>query len=104
MPFHGNMVQFSGRLTYRALLILRHLYQENCWCYGHEIHSILGISNSTVYQNLYHMVDRGLVLSRTELFYTTHSGRPERIYYRLTPKGREFIRAAIASLQLKDPT
>jgi DNA-binding PadR family transcriptional regulator len=64
--------------------------------YGLEIGRAVGLAPGTVQPILHKFEEIGWLESRFEEIDPSDAGRPRRRYYRLTPDGAEFARAALA--------
>jgi DNA-binding PadR family transcriptional regulator len=64
--------------------------------YGLEIIHGAGLPSGTVYPILARLADAGWLAQRDEDLNTKKVGRPRRSYYRITAKGTDAARAALA--------
>lgn len=85
------------RMTLTAQLVLRALLADpGREVYGREVMQRAGLASGTVYPILARLEAEGWVKSRAEVIDKRAEGRPARRYYKLTPKGTEKARAAVA--------
>jgi PadR family transcriptional regulator PadR len=81
----------SLRITLPLVRILGALYDSPTPRYGRELVDLTHFPSGTIYPLLHRLVDAGVVDRNTEDGDPFDLGRPLRIYYTLTSRGRDFV-------------
>jgi PadR family transcriptional regulator, regulatory protein PadR len=77
------------RKTKQTQLVLDTLARANRWMHGYEIMQKTGLKSGTLYPILDRLVANKLATQKHERINPRTAGRPPRIYYQATTKGRK---------------
>lgn len=87
------------RLSPQTLLVLEQfLNRPVAWRYGYELSQATGLKSGSLYPILMRLADYSLLETK---WVATEDGVPPRHTYRLTDRGLETVRAALAEQRLK---
>jgi PadR family transcriptional regulator, regulatory protein PadR len=91
----------APRMTMQTQLVLRTLLQEPAHeMYGLQISEAAGLPTGTIHPILARLEGLGWLESHWENVDPAREGRPRRRYYRLSPRGAECARHALATARV----